>query len=631
MIRHLKNNDQLARFSVMGENFIRGGHGDFWAEVKKMRASTTTSSFMVGEETTETGIAELFREKYSELYTSVGFDALEMQALKEELDQNARTHNDCPSHLITFTELFQCMKALKQGKHDGHLGHYSDHLRHAPHRFACCLLLVFNSLLIHGIVPDEMCLSTVSPIPKNKRKSLSDPENYRAIALSSIMGKLLDRVFLQKCPSLSTTSDMQFGFKKGHGTLHCSFVVREVLEYYTSRGSDVYIGLLDASKAFDRVEFTALFRRLTSQGVCPIVARFLLRLYTHQMIRVRWGEAITDEFRATNGVKQGGVLSPSLFTLYIDPLLQRLSKEGIGCHVGNVFSASLGYADDVILMAPSRFALRRQLQVCSAYAEEYNIAFNPAKSKVILVPRKGTPAAAMINEEPITFMGSAIDFVQTDRHLGCQIGNLTADEVIDAAIKDFNVRAATLRSHFFWLLPQAKYCLFKSNCMPLYGCALWDFSHPAIGRFCTAWRKAVRAILGLHPRAHGALLPVVCDDVDIMTQLLRRFLAFTGCLARAPNNIVQKCLDVAVQGSQSAFGRSLSVLCNRVRCDRKSIIGTDPSRITPMAASERDRVEGGLVRDMLDLRHDIIVYRTSDINVSDINCIIDHVCFHQCT
>jgi len=629
MIRHLKNNEQLARFSVMGEDFVRGGHGDFWTEVKKMRGGDSIASYTIGEETTEPSIAELFREKYSSLYSSVGFNAEQMQLLREEVDHNARAHHDCPSHLITFTELFQCMKALKPGKHDGYLGTYSDHLRHAPHRFACCLLLVFNSLLTHGMVPEEMCLSTVSPIPKNKRKSLSDPENYRAIALSSVMGKLLDRVFLLKCPSLSKTSDMQFGFKKGHGTLHCSFVVREVLDYYTSRGSDVYIALLDASKAFDRVEFTALFRRLISQGVCPIVTRLLLRLYTRQMIRVRWGEAVTDGFLATNGVKQGGVLSPSLFTLYIDPLLRRLSNAGIGCHMGNVFCAGLGYADDVILMSPSRMSLKRQLHLCATYAEEFNVAFNPAKSKIILVPSKSSPRPNEDSFQEISFMGAAIDFVPADRHLGCLIGNTSAEEIIDGAISDFSKRAAMLRSHFFWLLPQAKYSLFKSYCMPLYGCALWDYSHPSIAKFCIAWRKVIRSIHGLHPRTHCTLLPAICDDVDVFTQLLRRLLGFAKCLANAPNSIVQQCLAVALQGSRSAFGRSLSVLCSRLGCSRDGLLAADIARITPgQPDTERDRVEGGLIRDLLNVRHDIVVRKSNDFCFNDIQYLLNDVCTH---
>ena len=621
-IRHLKRNDQLARFSVMGENFMHGGHGDFWTEVKKMRGQETAASYTVDNECTDSGIAELFHDKYSSLYTSVGYNPQEMITLEDDVNQNAYAHLDCPSHLITFTELFQCMKEMKKGKHDGNLGQYSDHVRLAPQRFACCLLLVFNALLMHGVVPEEMCLSTVSPIPKNKRKCLSDSENYRAIALSSIMGKLLDKVFLLKCASLSNTSDMQFGFKKGHSTMQCSFVVREVIEYYNSRGSDVYIALLDASKAFDRVEFTSLFRLIISKGICPIVARFLLRMYTQQQIRVRWGTSVTEGFQATNGVKQGGVLSPSLFTLFVDPLLKRLSNLEAGCCIGEVCCASLGYADDIILLSPTRQSLRRQLQVCATYAAEFKLLFNSTKSKAILVPHnQNSHSPAPL---PIPFMGGSIDFVPNDRHLGCLVGNVTADELIDRAIKDFNKRVAMLRCHFKWLLPRAKYFLFKSYCMPLYGCVLWDFSHSSFARFCVAWRKAIRSLLGLHPRTHSDLLPSICEDMDAKSQLLSRCVGFTRRLAESTNVIVKTCFSVAFEGSRSAFGRSLSVVCEHGRCDRDAILSSNPARLFPRIT--RMEVEGSLVRDLLGLRHEIVVERCNDFNLYDINFLIDFVC-----
>ena len=91
-----------------------------------------------------------------------------------------------------------------------------------------------NSLysISHGAVPEEMRLSTASPIPKNTRKSLKNSENYRAIALSSVIGKLLDKAIISKCHQLSHTSPLQLGFKARHSTTHCGFVVRETIEYY---------------------------------------------------------------------------------------------------------------------------------------------------------------------------------------------------------------------------------------------------------------------------------------------------------------------------------------------------------------------------------------------------------------
>ena len=75
---------------------------------------------------------------------------------------------------------------------------------------------------------------------------------------------------------------------------------------------------------------------------------------------------------------QGGVISPLLFTLYIDHLLERLRAVGVGCYIGKTFYGAFGYADDLILLTPNVRSLNTFLNVCKEYAIEYNISFNPA-------------------------------------------------------------------------------------------------------------------------------------------------------------------------------------------------------------------------------------------------------------
>ena len=71
--------------------------------------------------------------------------------------------------------------------------------------------------------------------------------------------------------------------------------------------------MLDASKAFDRVEYTKLFSLLVNRKLCPVVCRLLLYMYTNQRLCVKWGSQVSREFCVHNGVKQGGILSPLLF------------------------------------------------------------------------------------------------------------------------------------------------------------------------------------------------------------------------------------------------------------------------------------------------------------------------------
>ena len=92
-------------------------------------------------------------------------------------------------------------------------------------------------------------------------------------------------------------------------------------------------------------------------------------------------------FSCKNGVKQDGVLSPVMFCVYIDDLLMRLARVGVGCFIGRKFVGALAYADDIVLVAPTASALRKMLVVCDEYATEYYMAFNAHKSKcIVLLP-----------------------------------------------------------------------------------------------------------------------------------------------------------------------------------------------------------------------------------------------------
>ena len=218
---------------------------------------------------------------------------------------------------------------------------------------------------------------TIIPIPKNKLKSLNDSNNYRGITLSSILGKLFDNIILQNNKSILNTSDLQFGFKTECSTTYCTFVLEEVIQYYKNNKTNVYIMMLHASKAFDRVEYVKLFSLLLKRGLCPVICRLLIYMYTNQSLCVKWATEISRKFSVRNGVKQGGILSPIMFTVYIDVLLN-LKKANLGCYIGDLFMGALGYADDVII-APTVCSLKSMLRICDDFGKEFHVKFNSNK------------------------------------------------------------------------------------------------------------------------------------------------------------------------------------------------------------------------------------------------------------
>jgi len=112
------------------------------------------------------------------------------------------------------------------------------------------------------VSPRNMLLSTLVLIPKNRKKSVYDSNNYRTIALGSVIGKVIDNILLEKNRYVLTSSDFQYGLKAMHSTTHCTFVLQESLDYYISNNSSKLLVLLNASRAFDQVQYVKLSRLL---------------------------------------------------------------------------------------------------------------------------------------------------------------------------------------------------------------------------------------------------------------------------------------------------------------------------------------------------------------------------------
>jgi len=126
-------------------------------------------------------------------------------------------------------------------------------------------------------------------------------------------------------------------------------------------------------------------RLLVRRNLPPLLLRVMLNFYVSNFVRVSWSGYFSEYFLDQNGVKQGGVLSPVLFCVYLDELLHTLSAAKVGCYVGDLFVGALAYADDLVLTAPSATALRKMLAICDVYGSEYSMNFNAAKSKCMVV------------------------------------------------------------------------------------------------------------------------------------------------------------------------------------------------------------------------------------------------------
>ena len=322
-------------------------------------------------------------------------------------------------HIICVDDTVKGVRRLKLGKSDGEEGLSSDHIINGPILLYVLLTMVFNSMLIHGLSPESMLVGTMIPIPKDRRQLRCTSDNFRAITLSSIVGKLLDLIILSKEQGALLTSQLQFGFKENMSTTQCTYVMQETISYYNANGSNVYAIMLDASKAFDRVKFSKLFRILLNRQMSPLVLRLLFYMYTNQKLQVRWGGTVSNKFTASNGVKQGAILSHILFSA--------------GCHMGNHYTGSLGYADDLTLLAPTLSGLQVLIKICERYADEFDIKFNGAKSVYMVFGGR----RCKCDNRTVMVNGAELHRVTATVHLGHHISTNDNDSLVSAPIGQF--------------------------------------------------------------------------------------------------------------------------------------------------------------------------------------------------
>ena len=172
-------------------------------------------------------------------------------------------------------------------------------------------------MIKHSFAPGKFGISTSVPIHKGSNLKASESTNYRAVALSSLFSKKLDNCILIVQSDSLQSDPLQFAYKENASTVQCAYVIFEVINYYINNDSCNYICMLDASKAFDRVNHLCLINKLKLRNMWPTIWKFLMCTYQRQSVMVNWNGECSSTFSVGNGIKQGDILSSLLFTVLL--------------------------------------------------------------------------------------------------------------------------------------------------------------------------------------------------------------------------------------------------------------------------------------------------------------------------
>lgn len=280
-------------------------------------------------------------------------------------------------------ELDLVLKAAKLNKAPGQDRISYEFYKNAPPCFLNEVLALFNVIFIREDIPDGFLRSII--VPLFKKGDVNVVSNYRGLSLLDTMYKLFTGILLNRINSWidyhNIINEYQAGFRKGYSTVDNLFNLTSIVNLSFGQKKKTYAFFIDFSSAFDLIPRNALFYKLCRTGLSRKMVRLLQKLYNNTTSQVWDGSTLSDPFTVTQGLKQGCLLSPVLFSLYLNDLHDYLPG---GINVAGTVVKVLLYADDIVLLSDSPKGLQNMIDALYVYCNQWLLRINLEKSKIMI-------------------------------------------------------------------------------------------------------------------------------------------------------------------------------------------------------------------------------------------------------
>lgn len=468
------------------------------------------------------------------------------QLLKNDFNREFDKY-DCESSGIVDIDVEmvdRCFKKLKRGKAAGRDGLMPEHLLYAHPTAVTLLTHLFQLIIRFGVVPTDFGCGIIIPLVKNHDGDVTSSDNYRGITLSPVISKVFELVLMEVFGDKLTSSPLQFGFKPKSSCNHALFTLRMVVKHYCSSGNTLTLCALDISKAFDRVNFYGLMNALMARHFPKCFVSIILD-WLHKCVGiVRWANCFSAAFAITAGVRQGGLLSPALFAIYIDNLISRLKASKLGCHVNGVYYGCLVYADDIMLLSHSVQVMQYMLDICESYATDFDVKFNCIKSVAMRIGWRHNCSCA-----DLILCGKPLLYVASIKYLGVYINSAKSfkcsfEHVKMKFYRTFNALYCRSKASYSELVSIE---LFKSYCLPslLYAVESVAPSKTDVRMMDRCIDAAVRKIFKVSTSDNCSFIRSCLGLPDISILVKKRTVNFITGLheQRFPDELLQLCYN----------------------------------------------------------------------------------------
>ena len=378
MIREKKRKCDESKLNKLKESI--NDPKQFWSTIRSVHRKAC-----IFNEITQQQWHDHFHEVFNNFGNTNDNDNVQADESEEDFSSTESSFNDP----ITEDEVINGINKLKSGKSSGLDKILSEMLKNANCDIIHFLVALFNNVFNRGIFPHAWSKSIIVPIHKKGDKN--NPDNYRGVALTSVVSKIYTHILNKRLNNWAEEEEInieqQAGFRKDYSTVDHMFTLYAIVQKYLLKNAKLYVAFVDFKKAFDSVNRNNLWNVLRKQGVNGKMYKALRGIYDSVIACVREKGIYSEFFNCPRGVKQGCLLSPQLFSFFINEMAIEISnsgKHGIQMIPGGIEVFLMLFADDVILLSDTVVGLQNQLSILKQEADRLHLTVNLDKTNIMV-------------------------------------------------------------------------------------------------------------------------------------------------------------------------------------------------------------------------------------------------------